>query len=96
MSITCVVVFAVFFSIRTKTLLSGANAFKFVTDVPRHEESFDLIKLGYYFAVEAIAPEIGTIKLQVKGLKQLDVPLVDCLQDESLNKKSKDLNLNND
>ena len=50
------VVFAVFFSIRTKTLLSGANAFKFVTDVPRHEESFDLIELGYYFAVEAIAP----------------------------------------
>ena len=51
MSVTCVLVFAIFSSIRTKALLSGESAFMYVTDVSRGNEAFNLIELGYYFAV---------------------------------------------
>ena len=51
MSVASVLIFAIFFGIRTKALLSGETAFMFKTDVPLNDESLDLIELGFYFAV---------------------------------------------
>ena len=70
MSIGCVLVFAIFFSIRTKALLSGENAFMFVSAVNRRDEAFDLLELGYNFAVRTIPEEIGTISLKAWTLEQ--------------------------
>ena len=89
MSIGCVLVFAIFFSIRTKALLSGENAFMFVSAVNRRDEAFDLLQLGYTFAVKAIPSEIGTISLKAwsqrnsehEAGESVDIPLTKCSQD---------------
>lgn len=61
MTISSVLVFAIFFSIRTKSLLSGESASMFVTEVPKNDLEIDLFELGYYFAIEKIAQEVGTV-----------------------------------
>ena len=51
MSVACVVVFCVFFAVRAKSLLVGESAFMFVTEAHMGDEPFDLVELGYFFAV---------------------------------------------
>ena len=64
MTVGSAIVFAIFFSIRTRALLSGENASMFVTDMPHPDLAIDLIDLGYYFAVEEIPQEVGTLRLR--------------------------------
>ena len=33
----------------------------FVTEVPKNDLEIDLFELGYYFAIEKIAQEVGTV-----------------------------------
>jgi hypothetical protein len=64
MSVICCVVFIVFFAIRTKSLLVGQGADLLVTNLTSKGEAFDIFKLGYYFAIEKIPAEVGTIILE--------------------------------
>ena len=80
MSVASVIVFAVFFGIRTKSLFSGETAFMFKTDMPMNEQAFDLIQLGFYFTVEEIPREIGKIKLEAFSIdsdREQDINLED-------------------
>ena len=64
MTVSCVLIFAIFFGIRTKALLSGESASMFVTDVPRAAGVLDLVGLGYGFAVAKIPREVGWLRLE--------------------------------
>ena len=64
MSIICCVLFLIFFAIRTNQLLEGTGAILLVTNLTNKGEAFDLFKMGYYFAIEQIPAEVGTITLE--------------------------------
>ena len=64
MSIICCVLFLIFFAIRTNQLLEGKGAILLVTNLTNKGEAFDLFKMGYYFAIEQIPAEVGTITLE--------------------------------
>lgn len=64
-TIGSVLVFAIFFGIRTRALMSGESASMFVTDLPvAADASLNLQELGYFFAVERVQPEVGTWRLR--------------------------------
>ena len=57
----------------------------FVTDVNRRDDSaFNLLELGYFFAVKKVEPEIGTISLQAwttlndQQTYSINIPLINC------------------